>query len=86
MVPGEGRDHRTWARAGLCASENSEDACILNEEASQTVLTQKSVRVFVCTALPRTSRVAEVDLHVRGDREVFVIRQLHAAVPGERLA
>lgn len=50
------------------------------------VLTQESVRVFVGTALPRTSRVAEVDFHIGGDREVFVVCQLHAAVPGERLA
>src|SRR5690242_12719281 len=52
--------------------------------AFREVLAQQSVGVLVTAALPRASRVAEVNLDVGGDGEGFVIGHLLAAVPGER--
>src|SRR5665647_855730 len=47
------------------------------------VLTQETVGVLVGAALPRRSRVAEVDGHVGGEGEALVVGELQAAVPGE---
>ena len=48
------------------------------------VLAEQAIRVLVGPALPRTVRIAEVDLHAGGDREATMGRQFEAAVPGER--
>jgi hypothetical protein len=39
--------------------------------------------VLVRSALPRAPRIAEVDLDVRGDRELLVRRHLQPAIPGQ---
>jgi len=52
-------------------------------DAVREVLPQEPVRVLARAALPRTLRIAEVDLDVRGHREGLVCGQLHAAIPRE---
>src|SRR5512145_3571830 len=47
------------------------------------VLTQKAVGVFIAAALPRAARIAEVDLHIGGDREVLVVGHLLAPIPSQ---
>ena len=51
---------------------------------SWEVLADQAVGVFVAAALPGTSRVAEVDLHVGGDRKALVGMHLLALVPRQR--
>jgi hypothetical protein len=48
------------------------------------VLSEQAVRVLVAPALPRAAGIAEVDLHLGRQSEGRVLRQLGAAVPGER--
>ena len=50
------------------------------------VLAQQPVGVLVAGPLPGRVRVAEVDLAVRGDRDLRVQRHLLALVPGQRPA
>src|ERR1035437_3496585 len=52
--------------------------------ALRKILPQKTVRVFVRPALPRTLRIAEVHADVCGHGEGLVCGQFHPAVPGER--
>ena len=51
---------------------------------SWEVLADQAVGVFVAAALPGTPRVAEVDLHVGGDRKALVGMHLLALVPRQR--
>src|SRR5262249_54097478 len=51
---------------------------------SREVLADQAVGVFVAAALPGTSRVAEVDLHLGGDRKALVRMHLLALVPRQR--
>ena len=44
--------------------------------ASREVLSQQQIGVFVRTALPGALRIAEVDLHIRSYRKVFVFCHL----------
>src|SRR6202000_927123 len=48
------------------------------------VLAQQSVGVFVGTALPRTVRIAEVDLHACIDLQTCVLSQLSSLIPRQR--
>src|ERR1700677_1829219 len=52
--------------------------------ASRKVLPQKQIGVFVGAALPGTLWIAEVDLYIRGYRELLVLGHLQSAVPGQR--
>src|SRR4029077_4101970 len=52
--------------------------------ASAEVLSQQQIGVFVRAALPRTLRIAEVDLDVRGYREGLVLGHLQSAIPRQR--
>ena len=47
------------------------------------VLSEESVRVLVCAALPRTLGIAEVHGDVGGDREAMMLRHLQPAIPRE---
>ena len=49
------------------------------------VLSQQTIGVLVGTALPRTLRVAEVDLDVSRQRKSSMIRKFLATIPGQRL-
>src|SRR5262245_34673627 len=51
---------------------------------SWEVLADQAVGVFVAAALPGTSRVAEVDLHLGGDRKALVCMHLLALIPRQR--
>ena len=55
------------------------------DRAFRKVLPQQAIRVLVGSPLPRTLRIAEVDLDVRGDGERGVSGQLHAPIPCQRL-
>jgi len=44
--------------------------------ASREVLPQEQIGVFVLTTLPRALRIAELDLHIRSYRKVFVFCHL----------
>jgi transposase len=48
------------------------------------VLTQQPVGVFIAASLPRTLRIAEVNIYVRGHRESFVVGKFRPAIPGQR--
>ena len=50
------------------------------------VLPQQPVGVFVCAALPGTVGITEVDLHVCGHTEGFVLGHLVSPVPRQRSA
>src|SRR5712692_4182535 len=50
---------------------------------TREVLSQQAIGVLVRTSLPWASRIAEVDLHVGRDGELFVMCHLHATVPGQ---
>ena len=52
--------------------------------AFREILAEETIGIFVRPALPRALRVTEVDLDVRGDRELLVSRHLQAAIPGQR--
>ena len=52
--------------------------------ASREVLPEEQIGVFVGASLPGTLWIAEVDLHIRGYREVLVLGHLQSAVPGQR--
>ena len=41
-----------------------------------------AVRILVTHSLPRTRGIAEVDLHVGGNRELSMVGKLHTAIPG----
>ena len=47
------------------------------------VLSEQTVGVLVGTALPRTARVAEVNIDVRRQAKPSMIREFLAAVPGQ---
>jgi hypothetical protein len=47
------------------------------------VLSQQAIGVLVRAALPRTLRIAEVDLDLGGDGKCLVRRQFVPAVPGQ---
>jgi len=49
------------------------------------VLSQQSIGVLVGTPLPGMLRIAEVHLHIGGQREALVIGHLFASIPGQRL-
>ena len=49
------------------------------------VLPKKSVRIFVGAALPGASRITEIHLSVRRQGEGLVVREFHAAIPGQGL-
>ena len=49
------------------------------------ILTKKSVGVLVRSPLPGAPRVAEIDVHLRRDREVFVVSHFETSVPGQGL-
>ena len=60
---------------------------ILSEvNSAREVLTKESIRIFVCSSLPRTLRITEVHRDIRADSEELVMRELWTAIPGERLA
>ena len=48
------------------------------------VLPQQAVGVLVCSSLPGTVRIAEVDLHIRSYREALVFGHLQPAIPRQR--
>ena len=48
------------------------------------VLTQQPIGVLVGAALPRTLRVAEVDLDARIDLETMMLRHFCSLIPGQR--
>ena len=48
------------------------------------VLTQQPVGVFIAASLPWTLRIAEVDVYVRGDRELLMVGKFSPAIPGQR--
>src|SRR5262249_51743576 len=50
------------------------------------ILSQQAVGVLVAAALPRTTWIAEIDLHVGGDGEVLVVSHLLASIPGQGAA
>jgi len=39
--------------------------------------------IFICSTLPGTLRIAEVNLHIRRDRKLFVFGHLQSTVPGQ---
>ncbi len=45
------------------------------------VLSEQTIGILVGTALPRTSRVAEVNIDVRRQAKAAMIREFLAAVP-----
>ena len=45
------------------------------------VLSQQAVGVFVGAALPGALRIAEVDVDLGGDGEIFVTGELQSAIP-----
>src|SRR5665647_659214 len=49
------------------------------------VLSQQTIGVLVGTALPRTLRIAEVNVDVGRQRKSSMIRKLLAPIPGQRL-
>src|SRR5262245_63311192 len=49
------------------------------------VLPQQTVGVLIGTTLPRTLRIAEVNVDIGRQRQAPMIRKLLAAVPGQRL-
>src|SRR5436190_22015115 len=49
------------------------------------VLSQQSIGVLIRAALPRTLRIAEVNIDVGRERKSSVIRKLLASVPGQGL-
>src|SRR6478735_5178464 len=49
------------------------------------VLPQQTVGVLIGTTLPRTLRIAEVNVDIGCQRQAPMIRKLLAAVPGQRL-
>ena len=49
------------------------------------VLPKQTVGVFIGTTLPRTLRIAEVNVDVGRQRQAPMVRKLLAAVPGQRL-
>ena len=49
------------------------------------VLPKQTVGVFIGTTLPRTLRIAEVNVDVGRQRQAPMLRKLLAAVPGQRL-
>src|SRR5450759_4773773 len=49
------------------------------------VLSQQTIGVLVGTALPRTLRIAEVNVDIGRQRKSSMIRKLLAPVPGQRL-
>src|SRR4029077_20230006 len=48
------------------------------------VLSQQAIGVFIRAALPRTLRIAEVNIDVGRQREPSMIRKFLASVPGQR--
>jgi hypothetical protein len=52
------------------------EVCSLRE-----ILSQQAVGVFVAAALPRTAWIAEVNLHVGCDGEVFVVSDFLGEYP-----
>ena len=48
------------------------------------VLSEQTIGVLVGTPLPRTARVTEVNIDVRRQSELAVIREFFTTVPGER--
>ena len=49
------------------------------------VLTQQSVGILVAAPLPGTVRIAEVDIHIGRETELFVRGQLRTPIPRQRL-
>ena len=49
------------------------------------VLPQQTIGVFIGTALPRTLRIAEVNVDVGRQRKTSMIRKLLASIPGQGL-
>src|SRR3974390_865469 len=49
------------------------------------VLSQQTIGVLIATTLPRTLRIAEVNIDVGGQREPAMIGKLFAPVPGQGL-
>jgi hypothetical protein len=54
--------------------------------AFREVLPQKAVCIFVASALPRTLRVAEVDIDPCLRLELFMLRHFGTLIPGQRFA
>ena len=50
------------------------------------VLPQQPIGVFVCAALPGTVGITEVDFHIGGHTEGFVLGHFVSSVPGQRSA
>src|SRR5579872_246677 len=53
---------------------------------TREVLAGETVRVLVRASLPRTLRIAEVDLHIGRDAEGLVLGELGPSVPRQRSA
>src|SRR5271168_2715568 len=51
---------------------------------SREVLPQQQICIFVCSTLPGTLRITEINLHLRRHRKVLVFRHLQSAVPRQR--
>jgi hypothetical protein len=51
---------------------------------SWEVLTQQAIGVLVASPLPRTLRIAEVDVHIGSNGESLVVSQFSAPIPGQR--
>jgi|BarGraNGADG00212_1021973.scaffolds.fasta_scaffold04760_5 hypothetical protein len=49
------------------------------------VLSQQTIGILIGTTLPRTLRIAEVDIYVGGQREASMIRKFLTPVPGQGL-
>src|SRR6185437_13356000 len=47
------------------------------------ILSQQTIGVFVAAALPRAAWIAEINLHVGGNREALVVGHLLAAIPSQ---
>jgi hypothetical protein len=51
---------------------------------TREVLLQEQIGVFVCSTLPGTLWIAEVDLHICGYRKLLVLRHLQSTIPCKR--
>src|SRR5215475_1777884 len=47
------------------------------------ILSQQTIGVLVAAALPRAAWIAEINLHVGGNREALVVGHLLAAIPSQ---
>src|SRR5215831_12312945 len=53
------------------------------EEREEISRSQQTIGVLVAAALPRAAWIAEINLHVGGNREALVVGHLLAAIPSQ---